>query len=188
MDKSIKLNPLHPLSNACHNLNLNNFDSVITYLKQLPYGRNTDRTDYALVLKEKKGTCSTKHAFLKALAEENNMQNIALYLGVFIMNASNTPRIKSILKFYQLDGIPEAHCYLKYNNEVLDVTFNSNDNTPAIVETLVYEVPIKPEQIGNDKTNFHKSFLKTWIKSKHLNISFDQLWKIREECIAKISE
>jgi hypothetical protein len=187
MDKSFNLNEAKPLSKRCIDKDLRDFKSVFNYVKQLPYGRNTNRSNYTLILKENKGTCSTKHAFLKAIAIENNIDNLELYLGVFKMNATNTPKIKSILETHQLDYIPEAHCYLKYNNELLDITFN-RDDSPSFVDTLLYEITIKPEQIGEYKISFHKSFLKTWIRSEHLRISFNQLWDIREECISKISE
>lgn len=187
MDNSFKLTETQPLSKTCIDKDLRDFKSVLNYVKQLPYGRNTNRSDYTLVLKENKGTCSTKHAFLKAIAIENNIDNLELYLGVFEMNATNTPKIKSVLETHQLACIPEAHCYLKYNKELLDITFNTDD-TPAFVDTLVYEITIKPEQIGDYKIDFHKSFLKTWIQSEHLQISFNQLWSIREDCISKISE
>lgn len=187
MVSSIKLTETQPLSKTCIDKGLRDFTSVFNHVKQLPYGRTTNRSDYSLILKEHKGTCSTKHAFLKAIAIENNIKNIELYLGVFKMNGTNTPKIKSVLDLHQLDYIPEAHCFLKFNNQIIDITFNTN-KTSAFVETLMYESAIEPEQIGDYKVEFHKAFLKTWIQSQHLNISFDQLWTIRENCISKISE
>jgi hypothetical protein len=42
------------------------FQQALEYIHRLPYGRNADRADYRLVLKEGKGTCSTRQALLKA--------------------------------------------------------------------------------------------------------------------------
>ncbi|WP_298757321.1 hypothetical protein [uncultured Psychroserpens sp.] len=187
MEKSFNLSGRQPLTKVCLDRGLTDFKSVFNYVKQLPYGRTTNRSDYRQVLKELKGTCSTKHALLKAIAIENGIDDIQLYLGVFEMNARNTPKIKTVLKEYKLDYIPEAHCYLKLNGEILDITFN-NDYTPSFENTLIYEVAIEPEQIGDYKVDFHKSFLKTWIKNENLRISFNQLWKIREACILAISQ
>ena len=52
------------------------FDGIETlqqafnYIAKLPYGRNSNRIDFSLVVKESKGTCSSKHAFLKSLINE----------------------------------------------------------------------------------------------------------------------
>ena len=55
------------------------------YLYQLLYGRNTDRSDFRLVLPEGRGTCSTKHALLAELASEQHL-SVALTLGIYEMN------------------------------------------------------------------------------------------------------
>ena len=187
MVKSFKLNNHKTLSKACIQKGLTNFESVFKYISQIPYGRTSDRSDYTLVLDEHKGTCSTKHAFLKAIAIENNYTNLNLYLGIFGMNGMNTPKIKPILDAHQLDYIPEAHCYLKCNGTIIDITFGETNDT-RFAESLMHEETILPQQIGTYKVEFHKSYLKSWIIDKELKISFDNLWTIRELCIAKISE
>ncbi|OUS00863.1 hypothetical protein A9Q86_08915 [Flavobacteriales bacterium 33_180_T64] len=187
MDKNFKLSKRHSLSKLCIEKGHTDFDSLFNYIKQLPYGRNSNRGDYTLVLKENKGTCATKHAFLKAIALENNFDALKLYLGIFKMNAINTPKIASILKANHLKYIPEAHCYLKHCNNLLDITFGTENHT-SFRNTLLYENAISPEQIGNYKINLHQTFLKTWIKKEQLHLSFEDLWNIRESCIIAISE
>jgi hypothetical protein len=44
------------------------FRAAGRYLQHLPYGRTADRADFVAVLREGRGTCSTKHALLAALA------------------------------------------------------------------------------------------------------------------------
>ncbi len=43
-------------------------------------------------------------------------------LGIFKMNAENTPQITDILSKNQLNYIPEAHNYFKFQNEIFDFT------------------------------------------------------------------
>ncbi|MGB1018788.1 MAG: hypothetical protein ACPGVH_06945, partial [Chitinophagales bacterium] len=52
------------------------WDELTEYIRNLPYGRNENRTDLGLVLSEKKGTCSSKHALLKSIADSNNISNV----------------------------------------------------------------------------------------------------------------
>jgi len=100
---------------------VDHFHDACDYVWKLPYGRNSDRADLLLVLSEKKGTCSTKHALLKALADEINLK-LDLVVGIYPMNEKNTPGVGKVLSDYQLDYIPEAHCYLKYQDQIIDVT------------------------------------------------------------------
>jgi len=187
MDRNFKLSLIQPLSKQCIAIGLKDFEAVFNYIKQLSYGRNSDRSDYTLVINENKGTCSTKHAFLKAIAIENNVEDLKLFIGIFKMNVDNTPKIKSILSEHHLTYIPEAHCYLKQNEVILDITFNKQNHSP-FSETLLHEETILPKQIGDYKLALHKSYLKSWIEREQLFISFEDLWTIREACIHKISE
>lgn len=175
------------LSKQCLVLGLTDFESVYNHVQQLPYGRNSNRSDYTLILKENKGTCSTKHAFLKALAIENNVEDLHLCLGIFKMDRHNTPKIGTILDSYQLDYIPEAHCYLKMNNIIKDITFKSSEQ-PVFANSLLHEDCIMPEQIGDYKIELHQSFLMSWIDKGNIKLSFEALWKVREMCIAQLSE
>nr|WP_321245516.1 hypothetical protein [uncultured Psychroserpens sp.] len=189
MVKNFKLSQKESLSKQCVSLGLTDFDAVYNYMKQLPYGRNSNRSNYKLVLKENKGTCSTKHAFLKAVAIENNTEDLKLCLGIFKMNRDNTPKISAVLDRYQLDYIPEAHCYLKVSDTIKDITFNDSHNElPAFAQSLLHEEFILPEHIGEYKVNLHQTFLKSWIIKENIPLTFDELWKVRELCIAQLSK
>src|ERR1700740_2919474 len=108
------------ISVAFREKGIHSFRKACDYVKQLPYRRNSDKTYLLCVFTENCGTCSTKHALLKQLAEENNATDIKLVLGIFKMNGSNTPAVKQILDEAGLNHIPEAHNYLKAKNEVID--------------------------------------------------------------------
>ena len=94
-------------------LGLSNFHAAVEYVWRLPYGRNSDRADFNLVLKEKRGTCSTKHALLAQTAFEQNFP-VDLMLGIYEMNAENTNGIGAILDEAGVQSLPEAHCFLSF--------------------------------------------------------------------------
>jgi hypothetical protein len=50
-----------PLAQGFLALGLRSFVDAARYVWQLPYGRNSNRADFRLVLPEGRGTCSTKH-------------------------------------------------------------------------------------------------------------------------------
>ncbi len=163
------------------------FKSAIVYVNQLPYGRTSDRSNYRLIIPEHKGTCSTKHAFLKQLAIENNQETVALYIGIYKMDEINTKGVGSVLTKYQLDYIPEAHTYLKINGNILDITRNTKSEA-AFEDSLLIEQEILPHQIANYKVTWHQNFLKQWILEEKLPYSFQKIWKIREACILALTQ
>src|SRR6218665_1646810 len=78
--------------------NCSDFHSASEFIRNLPYRRNLNKDNLATVFIDECGTCSTKHALLKTLADENNQADFKLILGIFRMNGSNTPKIKSVLE------------------------------------------------------------------------------------------
>ena len=172
------------LSKSFQDLSIHSFSKAMRYVKNLPYGRNANREDFSLVLTEQKGTCSSKHALLKSLADENQHFEVKLMLGIFKMNGINTPKIKTVLEMHQLKYIPEAHNYLKIEGEIFDCT-TANSSDIHFKNDLINEIEIQPEDVIQRKIEIHQEFLKNWCKINDLD--FEEIWKIREICIIKLS-
>jgi hypothetical protein len=183
----MRLNSKKPLTILAKSLDLDTWEEILNHIKHLPYGRNANRNDFSLVLKEQQGSCSSKHAFLKAIALENNFDHIKLILAIFKMNSKNSPKISSILQKHQIDFIPEAHCYLKINDVYIDVT-NSKSDYNRFKNVIIEEQDILPQQVVDYKVNYHKTFLKYWLIENSSNYNFEEFWAIRETCILKLSE
>ena len=159
-----------------------NWSELIDFTRNLPYGRNSNRQDFSLVIKENKGTCSSKHSFLKKVADLNNFGNIKLILGMYRMNNLNTPKIGNTILESGLEYIPEAHCYLKLNNQRIDIT-NSNSDIENLIGDIIEEIEIEAEQVNVFKVDYHKKYLQNWLNESRINMDFDKMWKIREQCI-----
>lgn len=168
-----------------HNATLMDFKKLIENVRQIPYGRNSSRFDFSLVITENKGTCSSKHAFLKDFADKNNIPDIDLIIGIYKMSENNT-KIGTILSEHNIEYIPEAHCYLKISGEVVDAT-NTNADFSTIKNDILEEVTISPAQVADFKVEYHKTFLKSWILKENIPFHFDEIWAIREKCIEELS-
>ena len=184
----IVLQPVGRISAELLARGITDFRAAGRYLHQLSYGRNSRRSDFLLVLPEGRGTCSTKHALLAALAREQNLP-IVLTLGIYKMHERNTPGVGIVLDKYGLSAIPEAHCYLTYRGVRIDITRSGVEPTEPI-SRLLYEEAIAPEQIGDYKVQLHQRFLRGWIaeKSTTASLSFAEIWRIREKCIAALAQ
>ncbi|TMW71046.1 hypothetical protein [Alteribacter natronophilus] len=172
-----------PVSETVLRLGFRTFHEIAAFVRDLPYGRNTDRSDYRLILTEGKGTCSTKHALLAALCGEHGKDDIRLYTGIYQMNGQNTPGTGPVLSRHGLTHVPEAHCYLKFNDERFDFT-----RPGAKAEGITAEKAITPEQIGEDKVRFHRRYTSEWIKTENLPYELKDVWQIREQCIEALAE
>ncbi|MEZ5058073.1 MAG: hypothetical protein R2879_13645 [Saprospiraceae bacterium] len=166
---------------------ISRLEDAMQYIHQLPYGRNADRANYMLVLEEEKGTCSTKHALLKAFAMELGEDKVQLFLGVYKMMEENTPGIGKVLDASPLNYIPEAHCYLKVEGKRVDLT-SQNADISKVEKGLLEEQEILPDDIGDYKVNYHKNFIRNWLKMEYPELTFEEVWQLREACIAALSQ
>lgn len=163
-----------------------NWEKTINFVKQIPYGRNSNREDFSLVISENKGTCSSKHAYLKDFANRNNIPNVQLMIGMYKMNEKNT-KIGIILSQNKIEYIPEAHCYLKIDGKTVDVTSKESDFEKKKAGLLL-EIEIEPYQVAHFKVDYHQNYIKNWLKETNSTFTFEEIWKIREMCILKLSK
>ncbi len=166
-------------------LGIDDWNSLLEHVRHLPYGRNANREDLHLVLTEAKGSCSSKHALLKAIADENAIP-AKLILGIYKMNASNTPGIGNALENSGLNFVPEAHCYLELGGFRFDFT-NPKSDFSKLEADILQEAEITPDQVADFKVEFHKNFLRNWNSDSGIGLSFEEVWNIREKCIANLS-
>lgn len=175
------------VSKSFNDLKVKSFVEACKWVERLDYKRNLDKNNKLVLFDELCGTCSTKHAVLKRLADENGNNYLKLVLGIFKMNSDNTPVIKNVLNKFNLKYIPEAHNYLRNNNHMLDFT-GIGVNVDEFELDLLEEIEISPEQITDYKIQYHKDYLSRWIEINKIPYTLDELWKIREECIAALAQ
>jgi len=167
---------------------MTHFRAAGRYLQQLPYGRTTDRADFGAVLREGRGTCSTKHALMSALALEQRVP-VVLMLGIYEMHERNTPGVGAVLSRHGLPYLPEAHCYLAYEGTRIDITRGGVDPAAPIARFL-HEESIAPAQIGDYKTALHQRFMQEWIARDPAiagGLAFAAVWEIREACVRALA-
>ncbi len=166
--------------------NVSTFYDAIETIHNLPYGRVQNPMKIGNVITQGKGTCSTKHATLKALAEEHALYGLKLQLAIYGMEEENTKGIGPILDKYKLPYMLEAHCFLCYDEHVYDYTFSGN-KTLKWRDSVLIRNTIDTDQIGGYKSDYHKSVLQDWIERDQLPYTLEELWSIREECIAALA-
>ena len=187
MNTDYKLKSKDKLTELAKSNGIESWNELTEFVKNLPYGRNKSRTDFGLVLSERKGTCSSKHALLKSIADLNNVPNTELVIGIYRMTESNTSKIGTELTDNSIEFIPEAHCYLKINDRRIDLTSGQSE-FKKIEKDIIQEKLIEPNQVAEFKVDYHKKFIKNWLKESNSRLGFDQIWSVREKCIENLTE
>lgn len=186
---TVSFKPAGPLTAEIMARGITDLQAAGRYLQALPYGRTANRADCSAVLRAGRGTCSTKHALLAALASEQQLA-VVLTLGMYDMHERNTPGVGAVLARYGLVSLPEAHCYLTYAGMRIDITRSGADPAEPIVQFL-HEEAIIPAQIGAYKMMLHRQFMRAWISNNMERVGglgFEDVWRIREECIAALEQ
>ena len=189
--EALKAAPLRqsgPITAAFVATGTRDFRAAAALISSLDYGRNTSPGDTLCVLREGRGTCSTKHALLCRLAREQGL-DIALFLGIYEMNEANTPGVGNVLTAHGLTSLPEAHCFLGSGPKRIDVTRQTENRSKEAIVPL-YEEKIDPDQIGDYKAILHRRYLSEWLERKPANVGYtlEHLWRIRERCIAALQQ
>lgn len=162
-------------------------NELFSYVRRIPYGRNSSRATFSQVITENRGTCSSKHAFVKAVAAENGIGEVRLILCLYKMTEINTPGIGDVLSKNGIDHIPEAHCYLRFDNSTIDLTTETS-NLAAIESDILEETEILPTQVTSYKVDYHQSYIRKWISGNNMKYTFEEIWQIREACIHNLSK
>lgn len=177
-----------PYSVAFRELGIHSFSDACNFVAKLPYGRNVNREDFGLVLSEKKGTCSSKHALLAELALENAHPEVELIAGIFLMSGETHAKLASFFENKSYASLPECHCYLRFKGERFDFT-DTSDALERIAPKLVREQRIDPNQVSDWKIVIHKDYLQRWLnRNPGIGMTLEDVWKEREEAILILSK
>ncbi len=181
------LNSEEQISKCFRRVGVERYDQAIKWVHALPYGRNSDRANYRLIFSELKGSCSTKHAALAALAKENGFP-VRLKVAICKLDTYLEPKVAPLLDRLGISFFPEAHCYLQTNELQIDVTFP--DQSATLKAEILEAHTILPEEIGDYKVKIHQNYLRKWFYRENLDqrFSFDEIWQLREEWISSLSK
>lgn len=167
-----------PLSQLARAYGFHRFAELAEAIRRMPYGRAHDSEDIAAVMREQKGTCSSKHRFLAAVAHECGRMDVQLMLGLYEMSEANTPGVGAALG--ELQAIPEAHCYLMHEGKRFDFTGLAG-GVASPFESLVEERVVSPADLPSAKVSYHRRALEAWAHAH--GVTPDAAWAMRQQCI-----
>jgi hypothetical protein len=151
-----------PVSAEFLSLGIRSFLAGCRYVNELPYGYNSDRDDLMILFKEKKGTCTTKHAVIASLAEELGLP-VEKNIGIYAMTEEIVTGTDRILADYRLPYLPMVHCFLAYGDHRVDLTEGNDNGKNKPLDDFLYTEKVKPNITGKDEYLLYRSALKEHI-------------------------
>lgn len=160
------------------------FLDLAAFVRKLPYGRVASSDDVLDVLRGRRGTCSSKHRLLASVAHASGHREVELTVGVFRMDATNTPALAQVFQESGLQFVPEAHCYLTVHGRRYDFT-GLNDGAASPFSSLQEERCVEPENLTPQKRAIHERAIAQWAPT--VGLTFEAAWSARERCIEALS-
>ena len=181
--------PSGKMSKKFLELGIKSFKEACEYIHNVEYGYNTNYNDDMILFKENKGTCTTKHAVIAALAEELNIP-LFKYVGVYKFTEDISKGAEEILKKYQLPYAPMVHCFLVYDKYRFDLTEGNNNGKKKDLEEFIHIEKVEPFISRKNEYLILKRVLKEKIlpSEEMKRIKERMLLKAREESIALIKK
>ena len=140
-------------------LGINSFKQACEYVNNIEYGYNSNYDDKLIFFKEKKGTCTSKHAVIAGLAEELNIP-LYKYVCIYKFTEEISTGANEILKRYNIPYVPMVHCFLVYKNFRFDLTEGNCNGKNSSIEGCIYEEKIDPFISRKDEYLLFKEVLK----------------------------
>ena len=179
-----EIKPVGELSKTFLDLGITTFKDACNYVHNIDYGYNTNYEDKMIFFKEKKGSCTTKHAVIAGLAQE---LSIPLYKHVCVYKFTEeiTTGVQEILNKYEIPYVPMVHCFLVYKNYRFDLTEGNFNGKKKHIDEYIYSEKVEPFISQKDEYLLFKKVLKEKIlPSKEMKgIAEKTLLKAREESI-----
>jgi hypothetical protein len=166
-------------------LGFSRFDTLAAHVRALPSGHAARPGDPLAVLRDARGTNSSKHHLLATVAQTCGHPEVVLTVGIYAMSELNTPGIGSILEAASVSSIPELHCYLTVDNQRLDFTGLLRGSVSPL-RSLTAEFFLIPDRLAERKSPLHQQALAQWATQQ--GMSFEAAWAVRQACLAVMSD
>jgi len=179
-----ELIPVGELSKKFLDLGIKTFKDACNYVHNVDYGYNTNYEDRMIFFKEKKGSCTSKHAVIAGLAQELKIP-LDKHVCVYKLTEEITTGVDEILRKFNIPYVPMVHCFLVYNEYKFDLTEGNNNGKKKHIDEYIYSEKVEPFISRKDEYLLFKKVLKEKVlPSKEMQgISEKTLLKARAKSI-----
>ena len=143
--------------------NVNFFQSAIAFFKS-----NLKALDdcLKLIVEDSNNSMTTVakfHAVLAQLAVENDISEVELVVGIFIVNATSFPKLADYFSSKSYANLALSTCYFVIDGERIDF-FKGNNFLNKISKRFVREQRVDPHQAKEWKEKIYEDYIGKWLK------------------------
>jgi hypothetical protein len=173
-----------PVSKMFIDLGIKSLHEACRYVHELPYGYNSNSDDPMILFKEKKGTCTTKHAVIGTLAQELAFP-VHKNVGIYAMTEAIVSGADTLLSEFHLPYIPMLHCFLAYENFRVDLTEGNRNGKDRSIEAFLHVQQVEPNISEKDEYLLYRKALNDVIlkRSELSGVDLKHILHAREEGI-----
>ena len=182
---AFSISPATVLGGQVCALGFSRFDVLAAHVRALPCGHAARPGDSLAVLREARGTNSSKHHLLATVAQTCGHPEVVLTVGIYAMSELNTPGIGSILESASVSSIPQAHCYLTVDNQRLDFT-GLQRGSASPLRSLSAEFFLTPDKLAERRSPLQQQAVAHWATQQ--GMSFEAAWALRQACLAVLTD
>ena len=176
-----------PISSYLKNKKVNDFKSTIIFLKSNPIELKDLQE---IVVKDEEETMSITskiHAVLATLAVENEIKEIELMMGIFLVDQNAFPELENYFKDKDYTNIALTTSYLKFNNKRIDFS-SSKQILETIAPKIVREQRMDPHQSKEWKEKIYEDYIQKWLKrNPSITYPIEKILKEEKNLIELIS-
>jgi hypothetical protein len=147
-----------PIARTFAGLGIGTFHEACRYVHRLPYGYNSDRDELMILFKEKKGTCTTKHAVIATLASELGLP-INKKVGIYAMTEALVSGTQEILARYRLPYVPMIHCFLNCQGRWVDLSEGNLNGKNGSIDHFLFSADVAATISAKDEYRLYRQAL-----------------------------
>lgn len=176
-----------PISTYLRNKNINDFIGTINFLKSNPSELKNTQEIVVKDLEESMSTSSKIHAVLASLGEENDISEVELMMGIFLVDVNSFPELESYFSDKMYSSIALTTSYLKINGKREDFS-TSKQIMERISSKIIREQRMDPHQSKEWKEKIYEDYIQKWLKRKpNVNYPIESILKEAKYLIELIS-
>ncbi|MCF8080688.1 MAG: hypothetical protein K9K88_15515 [Desulfobacterales bacterium] len=171
-----------PVSRTFLDLGIGSFHEACAWVRDLPYGYNSDRDDLMILFKEKMGSCTTKHAVIATLGAELGLA-VEKHIGIYPMTEALITGTQNILDRYRLPYVPMVHCFLVFRGHRVDLSEDNRNGKNGPIDVFLHTEAVAATISAKDEYLLYRKALKDHLLGgKELQgVDMKTVLKAREE-------
>lgn len=176
-----------PVAQAFRDRQITTFHHACQWIKDLPYGANSNSVNSLIVFVEHCGTCTTKHGLIARLAEELGL-TVYKNLGFYRLNDDIVTGVNDLLAPYGLSFIPQIHCFLEYGEFRVDLTEGNCNGKNKTIDEYDFVVRVQPELTEDDEKQYYMQYLAEYFKQhpKLHSVGIPTLFDLLNACNQRV--